>query len=220
MLFKKKSQLDFFLHELKTPVSSILGAAEALKDFESLSMEQRKRFINIIEQKSLRLKVMLENCLVPAEKTLKPVLLHDLIEQTQNQWSDQIEAKKLKIKIDVPPQIKVWAYPKKLAMVFSNLLDNAIKYSPAQGLITLKGILAKKTIQMSLTDEGPGIDPKEQKKIFNPYYRSAQTKGIPGHGLGLAIVKEILKAHRSQIKVISQLGHGTTFKFDLPLVNA
>lgn len=220
MIFKKKSQLDFFLHELKTPVASILGAAEALKDFENLSPDQRKRFINIVEQKSLRLKVMLENSFVPDEKTLKPVLLHDLIEQTQNQWNDQIEAKKLKFKIEIPSQVKVWAYPKKLGMVFSNLLDNAIKYSPTQGLITLKGILAKKTIQMSLTDEGPGIDLKEQKKIFNPYYRSSQTKGIPGHGLGLAIVKEILKAHHSQIKVVSKLGHGTTFKFDLPLVKA
>jgi signal transduction histidine kinase len=100
MLFKKKSQLDFFLHELKTPVSSILGAAEALKDFEKLTQDQRKRFINIVEQKSLRLKVMLENSLVPAEKNLKPVLLQDVIEQTQIQWSDQIEAKKLKFKID------------------------------------------------------------------------------------------------------------------------
>lgn len=225
MIFKKKSQIDFFLHELKNPLTSIISAVEALQDIEKLDLAKQKRFIQIIEQKASRLKMMLENALTTAElsgkspvKKFSAVSLEELIRPVLENLKEQLEAKSINLQLHVPQDIKVLAQPQRLQTVFSNLIDNAVKYSPAQGVVEIKAILGDKKAVVSISDQGPGIALNDQKKIFNRYFRAASQGQVAGHGLGLAIVRSILKTHRSRIHVKSHLGKGTTFIFDLPLV--
>jgi signal transduction histidine kinase len=225
MIFKKKSQIDFFLHELKNPLTSILGAVEALHDIEKLDTAKQKRFIQIIEQKAARLRMMLENALTTAElsgkspvKKFAAIHLVEVIHPVLENLKEQIEAKNIKLQVHVPQDIKVLAQSQRLQTVFSNLIDNAVKYSPAQGVVELKTVLTNKKVVVSISDQGPGIALNDQKKIFNRYFRSASQGQVAGHGLGLAIVRSILKTHRSRIQVKSHLGKGTMFIFDLPLV--
>jgi signal transduction histidine kinase len=104
----------------------------------------------------------------------------------------------------------------RLLQLFSNLLDNARKFCPPSGSITVRATVKGKEIECSVSDSGPGIPPKDLPHIFDPYWSAAQ-RGKNGLGLGLYISKGIVEAHGGRIWVHDQVGSGTTFCFTLPL---
>ena len=105
-----------------------------------------------------------------------------------------------------------------LQEVLTNLISNAIRYTPDGGRIKVSAAMEDKYAVVAVSDTGYGIDPEEQERIFQRFYRvkTDQTRSIPGTGLGLSIVKSIVKAHHGRIDVESQPGKGTTFRVYLP----
>jgi signal transduction histidine kinase len=112
----------------------------------------------------------------------------------------------------------IWADPERLRQVVLNLLDNALKYTPEGGIITLGAVHADSSVTVRVSDTGRGISDDEQKLLFRPYRRfggSGESK--PGLGLGLALCKTLVELHGGQISVESVKGRGSTFSFSLPL---
>ena len=104
----------------------------------------------------------------------------------------------------------------KVLQVLMNLIGNAIKFTPSKGRVSISSSMVDGSCKFSLRDTGPGISPDEQSKIFDAYWQSRKTAHL-GTGLGLAIAKRIVEEHRGRIWVESELGHGSTFAFMLPM---
>ena len=127
--------------------------------------------------------------------------------------------KSLSIKLYITPGLpKVLGDHKRLLQVFINLLDNAIKYTPEGGSITVSATSKEKIVQIDISDTGIGISEKDLPRIFERFYRvdKARSRELGGTGLGLSIVKHIIQAHNGQVWVQSTLGQGSTFSFTIP----
>ena len=114
-----------------------------------------------------------------------------------------------------PPQVK--CDRQRILQVLSNLLCNALKFTPAGGRVVLSAFPRDGQLVFSVSDTGPGLKPEQLPHVFDRYWRAAEARGTTGLGLGLAIVKGIIQGHGGRVWVESQLGHGSTFLFALPL---
>jgi two-component system phosphate regulon sensor histidine kinase PhoR len=140
------------------------------------------------------------------------------LRQTVAEYSDDAGKKGQKLVLEAPDQeIQVLGDKERLRVAIGNILDNANKYSPEQSSITTRLTVKGGSIAISVSDNGPGIEPEHLPRIFERFYRvdKARSREVGGTGLGLAIAKHIIEAHGSRIHVSSELGKGTTFSFDL-----
>ncbi|NQX67593.1 GHKL domain-containing protein [Paenibacillus alba] len=182
--------------------------------------------MEIIERESERLTRLSENLLKLASLESEHHPFHpstyDLDEQLRRvlvfyepQWSEKEQVLDLNL-----PRVKISADADQLNQVWTNLLGNAIKFTPPQGMIQLK--LAAKTdhVVISIQDTGIGIKKEEQERIFERFYKAdhARQRGTGGSGLGLAIVRKILERHQGSISVASEPGEGTLFTVILPII--
>jgi signal transduction histidine kinase len=157
---------------------------------------------------------------------LQPFALGPLLEQIVTGLRSELERKGLKLTADIerglPPVI---ADREKLSAVLENLIINALKFTPEGGRITVSarraGTAARPSAAINVTDTGVGIAAEQIAKIFNRFHQvdTSTTRRFGGVGLGLAIVKSILEAHGTSVTVESELGHGTTFGFVLPVLD-
>ena len=149
----------------------------------------------------------------------KKTILRSILKESLERLQILYERKKLKVKLDVPEQLfAVKADPEALALVVTNLLNNAIKYTPSEGEVTLGLYRDGDRIRVYCQDSGIGISPAEQKNIFSGYHRTEEGKiAAKGFGVGLMLAREIAEAHGSVLEVQSQLGQGSTFSFTLPI---
>jgi len=117
------------------------------------------------------------------------------------------------------PLLSVHADRDKISQVISNFMNNAVKYSPKGKNIVVSCVASNSTVQVSVTDEGMGIKPQNQEKLFDRFYRieSVQTQNISGFGLGLYLSAEIIYRHNGKVWVESEIGKGSTFYFSLPM---
>jgi len=218
-------------HELKTPLSIIrLHSNNMLKYNERLSTEQRAEMLIGIRNQTDLLSSLIDDVLTLAKLDTAAhsdsdeiVLLNDVLARSIAKVSPLAADKHIKIrwhgKKDALP-VKIPA--EKLSLVVGNLIENAIKYTPAEGgHITIAAEEqthnGNKSVAITVTDTGIGINPADQQRIFDRFFRADTTHTIPGTGLGLAIVKEIVLAHGGDIAVTSAPGHGSTFTVTLPL---
>src|SRR5262249_8131367 len=118
------------------------------------------------------------------------------------------------LRLDVPPNLSVNVDRERILQVFSNLFGNAVKFTPPNGSIRAQVSVLDGWAQCSVTDSGPGIEPRELQRVFEPYWKGEATEGT---GLGLAIVKGIIEAHGGTTSAQSRSGAGTTIAFTLPL---
>ena len=107
--------------------------------------------------------------------------------------------------------------PVQIDQVLTNLVENAVRHSPAGGTVRVHLTQAGRSVRARVTDEGPGIAPEEREKVFEPFYRGAEAPESAGSGLGLAIVRAIVTAHGGRIWVEETTGGGTAFVVELPL---
>jgi len=214
-------------HELRTPISSIKGYAETLLEGALEDKDNAKEFISIIYQDSNRLASLINDLLdlskIESGKlkmsfaALDPV---SLIKKAVTVIDNQAKAKSITLKINITqslPNIK--ADEIRFSQVMINLLDNAIKYSSEGGTATISAKVVDDTLQIDISDTGIGISEKDLPRIFERFYRvdKARSRELGGTGLGLSIVKHIVSVHRGQVWVKSELGHGSTFSFTIPL---
>ena len=216
-------------HELRTPVTVLRSYIDTLYHYgNEFDYETQKEFIGTINQEIIRLNRMVNDILdfskleadVKLEK--KPVNMAKLVEDCINQVSILTQEHNIKVlvsKDDEIPDIEL--NYNSIERAFTNLMSNAIKYSPENGTITVKISALRNTneVEVTVTDEGCGIAPEHQKKVFDRFYRvENNTHKIKGTGLGLNLVKTTIeKHHGGRVFVKSELGKGSTFGFILPV---
>jgi two-component system, OmpR family, phosphate regulon sensor histidine kinase PhoR len=212
-------------HELRTPLTAIKGYVEALRDDPKVDLQQRQRFLEIIETHADRLNLIITDLLllskiesgqIPMKQ--EPVDLAPLFDRTLALLSHHIHRKQHKIVLNISPALpSVLGDEERLGQVFLNLLDNAIKYTPDRGTITIAAGEKEGTIEINIEDTGIGIPPKDLPRIFERFYRvdKARSRELGGTGLGLAIVKHLVEAHRGTVLVESS-GKGSRFTITLP----
>ncbi|MBT3602920.1 MAG: GHKL domain-containing protein, partial [Candidatus Latescibacteria bacterium] len=213
-------------HELRTPLTSMRWSTESLSQLVNQDDETVGKLLRIIRDDNHRLANMIEELLGFAridagELKLKPTEID--LAQTVKKAREEILPLAIKKEIDLKEAegietLIVQADPEQMHRVLINILDNAIKYTPANGLITVSLSQTEQQAILRVTDTGIGISDQGQALIFEKFYRTdqAEVQKERGTGLGLAIVKGITESHGGTIAVDSQVGRGTTFQISLP----
>jgi two-component system, NarL family, sensor histidine kinase BarA len=216
-------------HELRTPLNSILGFAELLKDTQGASPEAKSvRYLQNILTSGKNLLELINDLLDLAkieagrmEVRSEPLVLGDLFEGLGNVLKPLTEPKRLSIRIAVAPDVPILQTdPAKLQQVLYNLLSNAIKFSPDGAIVDLSARIEQNdAVNISVTDEGPGIDPEKQALIFEKFRQldGSVTREHSGSGLGLAISKDLTALLGGRIGVVSVPGQGASFWVVLPI---
>lgn len=211
-------------HELRTPLSIIQSYTEAILD-GMVTPEEMKLYLDTIREEVERLKRLTDELLdlrrleTGALKIQQEKLdLGEIARQVAARFQAAPEASKLHFHVEVSPVPLVLGDKDRLEQVIINLLDNAFRFTPAGGSVTLKIEPAPEGVALSVQDTGPGIPPEELPYIWEKFYRSdkARARTTGGSGLGLAIVKQIVELHGGRVEVQSRPGEGSTFKVILP----
>jgi two-component system, OmpR family, phosphate regulon sensor histidine kinase PhoR len=213
-------------HELKTPLSAIKGYAETLRLGAVNDPDHNLHFVQRIEEQAERLHQLILDILQIArvesgQQTfeLDHVPVADLIELAAAQFAAAAAAKDIRLEKELPPDdATAWADEEGVRTILSNLIDNALKYTPSGGRIAIRGIASESQIVLIVEDSGIGIPEKEQARIFERFYRvdRARSRELGGTGLGLSIVKHLSQAFGGNVSVESQPGRGSTFRVELP----
>ena len=218
-------------HELRTPVSVIKGYAETLLDGALQSDADRAvRFVEIILNHSERLTALINDILTLSTLEsrdmaldLHPLDISGTMRKTYMLLEDNAHKKAIRMQIDIPAGLpRVMADQGRVEQVIVNLLDNAIKYTPSQGMVTLlvREDYDARFLKISVADTGIGIPFKDIPRIFERFYRvdEARSRGQGGTGLGLAIAKHIVQLHGGEISLKNnEHGKGSIFSFTLPI---
>ncbi|MFH1625734.1 MAG: ATP-binding protein [Pseudomonadota bacterium] len=213
-------------HELRTPLTSIQGFVETLKNGAISDPKNSLRFLDIIEKHTERLNRLINDLLELSqiesgkiEMNLMSVSLGDIVTRVVSNFKEMADHKGQKIKVDIPPELRsVLADEGRIETVLVNLLDNAVKYTPDHGQITVSALDKDDGIQIEVSDTGIGIPPKDLSRVFERFYRVDKTRSreLGGTGLGLSIVKHIVGAHGGTVSAQSEIGKGSRFSFTLP----
>ncbi|MCH8209451.1 MAG: HAMP domain-containing histidine kinase [Nitrospinae bacterium] len=213
-------------HELKSPLASIQLYLETLK-YQKVSKEETRDFIEIMLTDTERLSGLIENILEAGKSDLKsmqsqfnPLELEQFLAELLKGYERQFKEKECEARLDIQDSPVLYADRRALRMVFSNLLSNALRYTPNGGTITIRVKKREKFCDIEFIDSGVGIEKKDIKKIFRKFYRvnHKDTQGTEGAGLGLYISREIMKNHKGKINVYSEgKGKGSSFVVSLPL---
>jgi two-component system, OmpR family, phosphate regulon sensor histidine kinase PhoR len=215
-------------HELKTPITSIKGFVETLRDGAIGDSKDAERFLEIVARQSDRLNSIVEDLLVlskieEAEKTEIPLEignLKDVIQNAIDACELKIRDKNISVSFDCDQETHSLINPQLLEQAIVNLLDNAIKYSENGGTVELLCKPSADEAIISVRDWGAGIEKKHLPRLFERFYRvdKGRSRDMGGTGLGLAIVKHIVIAHHGYVGVESVVGKGSVFTIHLPLV--
>ncbi|OWA35823.1 two-component sensor histidine kinase [Saccharibacillus sp. O16] len=212
-------------HEVQSPLTSISGYALALKQ-RNLTQEQRDRYLDIIAAEAKRISRMSDSLLKLSQLESQPQLLRrsefGLDEQIRRvvialepQWS----AKQITFELELPEE-HLTGDPDQLGQVWTNIIGNAIKFSPDGGEIAIRLTPGEHDLQVSITDQGIGIAPEDRERVFERFFMAdrSRSRKYEGSGLGLAIVRQIVSLHGGQVSVEGEPGAGTTFTVTLPRI--
>ena len=214
-------------HELRTPVTALIGYAKTLRQPAfSNDPTMREEFLERMERQGDRLLRLVENLLTTAKLesdelqiTIGRLLFEDLVREVVEGLGSDAS----RIKVDVPGDLPVLHTDRQLVgRVLSNLLDNALKYSPDGSPCELGARGEDDVVVMWVADHGIGIEPAKLERIFDRFYQvdSSSTRQFPGAGLGLSMVRDLLERLGGTISVNSSPGNGSTFMVRLPTSSA
>lgn len=233
MQSSQKSQRHFVAnvsHELKTPLTSIQGFAQAMLDGTADTPEAREQAAEVIYTESGRMHRMVLDLLDlarldagTADLKMSPLNISALLNAIMEKFFPMATKAGVTISVIAPADLPVlFADGDRLAQVFTNLVDNALKFTPADGTIKLQAEIVLGEMQVSVNDTGRGIPASALPHVFDRFYQAdtSRSRGKHGAGLGLAIVSEIVQAHGGRISVRSQEGQGTSFVVNLPLAQS
>ena len=227
----EKTRRDFIAnvsHELRTPLTSIQGYTETLLDSAPESNHARE-FLEIIRKNATRMSRLTEDLLTLARVEsgeqpfdIHPVAPGELLEEAAQSFREIARNQGIEFLVQNSAQTLVSADREAIHQVFSNLIDNALKYGGTGRRIVLGARPRERDVEFFVRDSGPGIPFEHLSRLFERFYRvdKARSRESGGTGLGLAIAKHIVLAHGGTIRAESELNHGSTFLFTLPIVHA
>ncbi len=215
--------LDAVTHDLRTPLTSIKASVTSLLSQTALRADQREELLTVIDEESDRLNRLIAEAVEMAELDARSVrldrqadaivpLFEEVLEGAAPRWPDR--AVRLHA---ADPGCRAHIDRALVAKVLLHLVENAAKYSAAGAPITVSVEPRGKSVLVSVADRGPGIEPAEQRRIFDKFYRNpVQRYRVQGSGMGLPIARAIVEAHGGTLTVESSPGAGSTFRFTLP----
>ncbi|HVT09971.1 MAG TPA: ATP-binding protein [Polyangia bacterium] len=217
-------------HELRTPITAVRSAVDTLRLTLSDDPDASGRFVDIIDRNAQRLGSLVEDLLDLSRIESKeyrpettPVPVRAVSEQVVALLRPRIEEKHFEVRNEIPADLSpARADRKGLEQVFTNLLDNAVKYCSPGTRVTLRAQRNGSQLRVEVADTGPGIEPRHLPRLFERFYRvdSGRSREMGGTGLGLSIVKHLVEAMGGAIGVDSTPGKGSTFWFTLPVFDA
>lgn len=222
-------------HELKTPIAAVKGFTETLLSGSVEDEETERSFLQIIYDESERLDRLIGDILELSKIESKreplqyvPIQLDRFLHSIIEMMMPQANHKNISLQLQTPPDIYIEGDEDKLRQVFINLLSNGINYTPEKGVVRVELTTSAlhdeeyDRVMISVSDTGIGIPRKDLPRIFERFYRvdKARSRGSGGTGLGLSIVKHLVELHRGSIHVDSELGLGTTFRVELPVLQS
>jgi PAS domain S-box-containing protein len=211
-------------HDIRTPLTTVQGYIDLLPRAGSLS-EQQKEFIARMQRSLSAVSDLVGDLLdisrieTGSDLEMDTAELDVIIKQAVLELSPQFEAKEHDVQVHVPPTLSpIVGHPRRLRQVITNLLGNAVKYTPPRGKITVEASEGDHHILIAVRDNGLGIPVADQPYVFDKFFRVElpETRDIPGTGLGLAIVKSVVEKHGGRVWVDSEPGQGSTFTLLLP----
>jgi two-component system NtrC family sensor kinase len=210
-------------HDLRSPLTAILGYVELLERIGPLT-DQQKEFVQRVTASVHNITALVNDLLelgrieAGFDSQKETIPLEGIINYTLENLRPQINERKLKFRLELPDSLpSLQGNPIRLRQMLDNLIGNAIKYTPEGGEISVKVELRDDQVILRVADSGVGIPPADQPHIFHKFYRASNVpKGVGGSGLGLAIVKSIVDNHNGRIWVESVVGEGSTFIIVLP----
>lgn len=215
--------INNFSHEFKTPIVSITGFTKLLKR-GNLTEEQKNEYLDIIEEESLRLSAMATNVLnmtkIENQAILTNVAEYNLSEQLRSSVL-MLEHKWTRKNVEFGIYFEehmITASEELLRHVWVNLIDNAVKFSPENGLVEIYVKEQDDRLRVSILNQGSEISPEQQKKIFNKFYQADESHASEGNGIGLALVKKAVELHHGEV-LVECGGGSTTFTVILPKKN-
>ncbi len=222
----KNNFLKMMSHDLKTPLARIQGMADiTLNDGGGLSTEQRKA-VNIIKDSSQELSELITSILDLGRVENQGVKLHlksrdinDIILKTVKGCEFSAQKKNIQLITELEPLFSVKIDEHLIKQAITNLVENAIKYSPEDSKVLITSDEVNNQIVVQVADQGIGISESEKEYVFEKFYRSksVSNKDIKGSGLGLYLTKYFIGLHKGEIQVESEESHGSTFTMKLPL---
>ena len=211
-------------HELKTPVAAVRVLAETLLTALPDDPEAGRRFAERIGREAERLDVLVRDLLDLSRVErgtldVEPVDLVGLAKEVVGGYADRAEERRIKLRSELQPNVAMRGDRAQLGLLLSNLVDNAVRYTPARGTVCVRLDAGESRAVLQVTDTGEGIPESELPRVFERFYRvdKARARQTGGTGLGLAIVRHVAESHGGAVKVDSELGRGTTFTVTLPL---
>jgi two-component system, OmpR family, sensor histidine kinase KdpD len=218
----KSTMLDALAHEFKTPLTPIKAAVTSMLSDTDMSPEHQE-LLRIVDEETDRLNSMLTEAVQMTRIEAGKLHLHRsaqslgrIVAAQLDRLRERIEGRDVEVAIpDSLPQVS--ADPEFIGIVIVQLLSNALRYTPPGTPLTVRATVEGAEVIFSLGDCGSGISEKEQRKIFDKFYRGRdQRERIPGTGMGLTVAREIVRAHNGRIWVESEPGKGAKFSFSLP----
>ncbi len=212
-------------HELRTPLASITGYAETLMDGAIHDTKNNERFVRILWQNARRLTQLTSDLMTLSQIEVKtrefefvPHSVADILRLAADGIGPVLSPKSLRLTVDpAADNLSIRCDASAVQQILSNLLDNAAKYTPGGGSISLGAVEGPGMVSFFVKDTGIGIDQKHVPRLFERFYRvdTARSRELGGTGLGLAIVKHLVQAHGGAVWVETEPGQGSTFWFSL-----
>lgn len=225
----KSNFVQMVSHELRSPLASIKQLLTVVLD--GLAGQVTEKQSDLLHRSRLKIQSLLDliNDLLDVAKIESghafqqqvPLRLAEVVDQTVALLRPRAESQKVALVVELPPALPlILADPRSMEELFTNLISNAIHYSPDGGNVNICAVSHGDYVEVLVTDTGVGIEAEEIPKIFDKFYRvkHPKTRQVVGTGLGLAIVKGIVESHRGSVEVESEPGVGTTFRVLLPAI--
>jgi signal transduction histidine kinase len=208
-------------HQLRSPLTSIQGFARAILDGTAKDRKARENAAEIIIDESQRMLKQVNGLLElsrlqTGEKEINKerIDLAEIIGYSVESYSYRAKERGIKLEVNTGKMKPIMGDPDRLEQTISNLLDNAVKFTPSGGWINVDAKEVEQGIEIAVADSGPGIPPEKLEHVFERFYQASGRRG--GLGLGLAIVREIVEAHDGTVRVESEFGKGSRFIILLP----
>lgn len=223
---RKNDLVVYLAHDLKTPLTSVIGYLSLLDEAPDMPPEQRAKYVGITLEKAYRLEQLINEFFEITRFNLQTIVLNKekinllfMLQQMADEFYPILTPQGKQVSVNVPEGMTLWGDADKLARVFNNILKNAIAYSYENSVIDISAEQQDKYTVITFTNKGNPIPQSKLDTIFEKFYRldSARSTNTGGAGLGLAIAKEIVNAHDGMISVESNT-ENTTFTVKLPAI--